>query len=572
VPLAAFAWGLSYSWQRWGEIVIDWGRELEIARRLAAGDMLYADARYWYGPLAPYGNALLFALFGTHTRVLQAAGLCSAVLMTGLLWALGRHLAGAGAAAAVTGAFVSLCAFGHYYVSDTYNWVTPYAYPATYGMVLATASLYALLRSLESSRPAWHTVSLACLALTLLTKLEPAFAAALAHVAFLGTAYRAGDRQVPHLLARYAGILVGVGGVVAAFTLRAGAGEYDANMFSQLNVRNLAPILQYMGVAEWGAGLDLASRSAIRLSACLGVPFVLAPVVATRGPFATGCALAACCAIAIASFLYLPPEQALRGLPLLVLLATADALAHFLRDPSQHVAARADLIMWAFALGALARVPLAAGAHHYGFYLLPVPLAALVLLCFRRLPALRGGGATTTRLFRWTAFALVGTLAYTHTRISAAYYAQHTAHVVTPRGDLWLIDDVGGVPIGRTYAAAVERLREYPPDTTVLAAPEGAGLVFLAGLPTWGHAFSYYPPEVGAEADRRLRRSLETTPPGLLLLTNVLDLRHYGFQGFGRDYATESMTWLQRRYVLDRAFTGDAVVIARPAPSAAPGP
>ena len=53
IPAAAFAYGLSFSWGRWGELVVDWGRELEIARRLAAGDVLYGDVRYWYGPVAP---------------------------------------------------------------------------------------------------------------------------------------------------------------------------------------------------------------------------------------------------------------------------------------------------------------------------------------------------------------------------------------------------------------------------------------------------------------------------------------------------------------------------------------
>ena len=164
LPAAAIAYALSFSWGRWGEIVVDWGRELEIAHQLAQGRAL-ADLAYWYGPLAPYLNALLFTAFGVRTGVLQGAGLVSLLVMTSLLWAIAFRLAGPLAAALATTSFVSLCAFGHYYVNDIFNWVTPYAYPATYGMVLATTSLYALLRYVSGSGPRWLTTSLVFLAL-----------------------------------------------------------------------------------------------------------------------------------------------------------------------------------------------------------------------------------------------------------------------------------------------------------------------------------------------------------------------------------------------------------------------
>jgi hypothetical protein len=552
LPVAAFAYGLSYSWGRWGEIVIDWGRELQVARRIATGDVLYADLHYWYGPLAPYVNALLFAAFGAHTRVLQTAGLVSAVLMTIVLWALARRLGGAIAAALVATAFVSLCAFGHYYLNDIFNWATPYAYPATYGMLCATGSLYALVRHLEHGGARWLVASQVLLALSILSKLEPAFAAILAHCAFVSTSVVMGRGARGRLVAGYAAVAGAVGIVTGAFTLETGVEGYQTSILSQLNQRNLQPILRYMGLGDWRDAAGAMMRSALRIGACL-----LAPVVARRlaTPLGRAAAIVISLSVPIAAFHDAAPEQALRALPLVALAAFVDAVLRFVRHRDARRTVAAEVVLWSFAVGALARLPLAAGAHHYGFYLIPVPLAAMVLLWFRRVPD-RSFGTVA-------AASLVATLAWTHTAASAAMYARHTAHVVTPSADLRLLDDAGGVPVGTIYAETIARLREYPAATTVLAAPEGAGLSFVAGLSLWGNDFAYAPAEMGPEADARLRAALERRPPDLVVLLNLLDLRHYGSLGFGRDYATASVAFIQQHYEVDRTFAGNGVVIAR---------
>ena len=564
IPIGAFLHALSYSWQRWGEIAVDWGRELEVARQLAAGRVLYADLHYWYGPLAPYLNAILFTLFGVHTRVLQTAGLCSAALMTALLYAVARHMGGRDAGAAVAVAFVYLCAFGHYFLDDIFNWATPYTYAATYGMLAATMSLYALVRHAEGGGPRWFAVSLACLGLTLLTKLEAMLPALLAHAALIATRRPHGLRAWARMLAPYGVVIVPVAAIVASFTLRAGVASYETSLFSPLNARHLPLILRYMGVSEWPTALPAVGLSALRLGLCLALPAILA---CRLGPAATPAmrwlATIACAVVPVVSLRGADPMQVLRALPLVAVLAFADTIAR--RRPA------ADAILWAFALGALARVPLSAGAYHYGFYLAPVPLAALLLLWFRWLPQRLGNAPLARRLAVTAGGAVVVTLGWTHAQASAAMYALHTAHVSAPRGDLWLLDDAGGVPVGPLYAATIERLRAYPAGTTVLAAPDGAGLAFLAGLSTWHGRFSYYPPETGPSADVQLRGELEMDPPGVIVLLNLLDLSPYGVAGFGRDYATESVGWIQQRYEVDRAFTGNTVVIARPRGAPAPG-
>ena len=186
LPAAAFIHALTYSWLKWGDLVVDCGRELDVALQLAQGRLLYADVRYWYGPLAPYLNAGLFKLFGVNAEVLMAAGVAAAALMTWLLYRLARQFCGRLGASLAATAFVYLCAFGHLYLNGIFNFALPYSYGAVYGALSAVASLYFLIRHVKTHCLGHFALSLLCLALAALAKVEVFFAAAVAHAVFLG--------------------------------------------------------------------------------------------------------------------------------------------------------------------------------------------------------------------------------------------------------------------------------------------------------------------------------------------------------------------------------------------------
>ena len=57
---ASFGFGLAVSWHRWGNPLIDTGREMNQPLRLLGGEMLYSDIRHIYGPLSPWLHAGLF--------------------------------------------------------------------------------------------------------------------------------------------------------------------------------------------------------------------------------------------------------------------------------------------------------------------------------------------------------------------------------------------------------------------------------------------------------------------------------------------------------------------------------
>ncbi|MFY9551572.1 MAG: hypothetical protein WAU32_10505, partial [Thermoanaerobaculia bacterium] len=54
LPYLVFAALAAVSWNRWIEPYVDTGRELVVPWRVAQGERLYRDVRFYYGPLAPY--------------------------------------------------------------------------------------------------------------------------------------------------------------------------------------------------------------------------------------------------------------------------------------------------------------------------------------------------------------------------------------------------------------------------------------------------------------------------------------------------------------------------------------
>src|SRR5437867_122191 len=72
---AAFVAMAAWTWNKWPDILIDFGRELYIAWQLSAGKHLYSDIAYYSGPLSPHMNALWFHLFGVGLHTLTDANL-----------------------------------------------------------------------------------------------------------------------------------------------------------------------------------------------------------------------------------------------------------------------------------------------------------------------------------------------------------------------------------------------------------------------------------------------------------------------------------------------------------------
>lgn len=160
------------SWQRWTQPLLDHGREMNLPARLLAGERLYSDVQFLYGPFAPNFNALLYRVFGVHLATLKVSGAICALLILLMIYWLSRRLMSAREAALATGLVMAVCA-----IKSTANYIQPYAYAALYGFAFALASLVCTTRFIEEGRQRLMAWAGALAGLSLISKPEIALAA-----------------------------------------------------------------------------------------------------------------------------------------------------------------------------------------------------------------------------------------------------------------------------------------------------------------------------------------------------------------------------------------------------------
>ncbi len=136
------------SWQRWTQPLLDHGREMNLPARILAGERLYADAQFLYGPFAPHFNAMLYGVFGVHLSVMKTSGAVCAILILLMIYWLARRLMDEWESALAAGLVLVICA-----LKSTANYVQPYAYAALYGLVFALAALACVVSYLSGGSP-----------------------------------------------------------------------------------------------------------------------------------------------------------------------------------------------------------------------------------------------------------------------------------------------------------------------------------------------------------------------------------------------------------------------------------
>jgi hypothetical protein len=549
IVATAFVHGLAASWLRWGDLVTDTGRELQLPQRMLAGEALYSDLRYYYGPLSPYINMLLYRLFGVRLEVLAWAGIVSAALMCVGLYRLSRSFLGPWPSATVAAVFLYTCAFS----GSIFNFVLPYSYAATYGILAATWSIHWLVRYVQQRTRAALFLSAACLALTGLTKMEIFFAACAAHATFLalsGSERRLASKR--HLIAYgvTAALIVGTYGLLAA---RTGSALWHGNLGSLFGAQNQAMrhfLVAVAGLDHIGHSVPRLAVSAMEFGVVMFVTSRLARIAARKIQWCPAYApvfvagLCSFCAYWLLSPVLLGVHTLVGfvAFPLIALAAITVLAAHWLRQPERRTEWSAHLILWVFAAACLPRILLVSSPRGYGFFLFPPGLVAFGVLLFSYAPRLMGSSGWPRRVVQAAGVGFFAAGALAAFQISTHGYALHTEEIRTPRGRLYVLAD--GI-----QAPAVRVLSGLPSGTRVLALPEGAGLVFMSGLlPPRDGMFSYLPVELyGNYGEPQVLARWMANPPQVVLMIDR-PMLEYGYRGFGVDYAKELAGWVLENY------------------------
>jgi hypothetical protein len=164
---AGFCLLVLQTWAHWGDLQIDCGREVYVPYEILKGRMLYRDIAYPYGPLVPYLQALMVAVFGLHFITFYIFGLVCALTIAYLSYSISRTVLPPAASLAVSVVCLTQ-GFSHF----LFNYVFPYSYAAVVGLLLGLATLHFLLAFLDAGSRAKLAMASLVAGLALLCKQE----------------------------------------------------------------------------------------------------------------------------------------------------------------------------------------------------------------------------------------------------------------------------------------------------------------------------------------------------------------------------------------------------------------
>lgn len=590
----SFAGGLAVSWHRWGNPLVDCGREMNQPLRLIRGEMLYSQVRHIYGPLSPYINATLYRVFGPSLAVLYADGILTAIFILALVYWMSRRLMGPAASTAATLSVMWLCAF-----KQAGNYILPYSYSALHGCALGLATLALLIRFVELhagaqvaaaegsegraagsvSRRASATLLLAgaTAGLAALAKTEMGLAALCAGViAVVLSGYPSWRRASiwgVMFIAPAALLLVGVYGYISSVV-----GWRTLAEDSLLFLRHLPPDLVYFNKRV--SGFDQPVQSIIQMIgagarlAALAVTIAAISLLLTRGKKTAAGARVAIgdhfsvsdagrashgqiwllLAASILVFVLIPFTGSLAfetgpylAMPLLLLGLMGLTFTRHRKEISSGVfnpRTISLLIVLVYALASLARVILrvrSGGA--YSSYLLPASVIIFTYAWAHPFANLFRDHRTRNLARNIGVGLILADAVLTAGLLSYRFLDKNTYRLETDRGPMVTIPDVGAA----MKEAIILINRETVEGESVAVMPEGTSLNFFTGRQNPLREEITTPGYLDLDGERRAINQLEQSNTRLVLITNR-PTSEFGPKVFGRDYCRVLMQWIEQNF------------------------
>src|SRR5215831_19366334 len=563
--VAMLSGGLAASWMRWGNPLVDCGREMNQPLRLARGEMLYSQVRHIYGPLSPYLNAALYKIGGFSLGVLYVEGiLCTITILLVVYW-LSRQLMGRVASATATLTVMWLCAF-----KPAGNYILPYSYGALHGCLfglIAVAGIVLLIRHGKWVEAAGAGV--AC-GLAILAKTEIGGAAMIAGLAGSMMAGLPDRRRAVILTAWFlAPAILIAAGAYSWIALKTGWEVLARDSF--LFFGHLPPELVYFNMRMSGLdhpALSLAQigEAALRYGA-LAVIIASVSVVITRekGPkpstrtevagagHASLAQVYVLLGVSMLAFLVSTlagPRKWDTGpyiaMPILLgyLLAVSGNRYLRARAPSRHL--RIVIVMSIYAMASLARIILrvrSGGA--YSSYLIPVSVVLFTYSWIRVFPSTLSGWKARLICRRITVGILLADVALTGILISYRYRINDSYPISTERGTILTQPE-----LGRAFDEAIGFINSHTREgEPVAVVPEGTSLDFLTDRRNPLREEIVTPGFLDRDGEERAIRQLSESGTKLILITNR-PTPEFGSTLFGVDYCQSLANWIDANYEL----------------------
>ena len=551
---------LIWTWGTWPDVLVDFGDQRYIPWRLAEGDVLYRDIAFYNGPFSQYFHALCFSMFGASLRTLVLCNLVLLALLLGLICHALRQVSHRLAATVACIVFVLLFAFAQFTPTGNYNYVCPYSYEVTHGLLL---SLLAVVAAWPSQKRGLLPLAVSGLALGLafLTKAEVFLAGFVATTIalLLGTwvdcpCWR---QRVARLIGFLVALLVPP---IIAFSCLAAAMPARQALLGTLGswVVVARPDVLDLPFFRAGTGMDRPLENVLGM---VSTTAFYALILVPAGLLGLGLRQKGkrpVCVTVIASVVFGAVAGMLwcwrahvdwlgiaRPFPLLLSGAGVAIVAGVLSSRHGAGAERQfirRISLLTFAMVLLAKMMLNARIYHYGFVLAMPAMLVLTVAALDWVPAFidqRGGDG---RVFIAAVLALLLVTGANYLTIQA-HWIDVKQEQVGVAADGFMADRRGGF----VNTMMAEIANRSSPDTTLAVLPEGAMFNSLAGLRNSTPFIHLMPVEVMLFGEERIAEAFRVHPPDLIVLAHK-DTTEFGFPFFGSDYAPRLGAWIRANY------------------------
>ncbi|MGO9395270.1 MAG: glycosyltransferase family 39 protein [Desulfobaccales bacterium] len=161
-----------WTWRKWPDLLIDFGRELYMPWQINSGKVLYKDLAYWNGPLAPYLNALWFRIFGVSFTTLVYCNLAIIIAICSIIFSLIKRSCDRTTAVMACIVFLCTAAFPQFIEMGSFNFVSPYDHSVTHAILFSFILIYCLSSYLRAPRHVMLVLAGFSCGLVFLTKAE----------------------------------------------------------------------------------------------------------------------------------------------------------------------------------------------------------------------------------------------------------------------------------------------------------------------------------------------------------------------------------------------------------------
>ncbi|MEA4856920.1 glycosyltransferase family 39 protein [Solidesulfovibrio sp.] len=551
---AYFLWR---TWGRWGDIQVDFGRELYIAWQISSGKVLYRDLAYFNGPLSPYLNGLAMRVAAPSLTTILVQN-CLVLLATSIfLVRFTKRITSTHCALLALYFFLAASAFNAVSGIGNYNSLTPYSHELTHGLLLLFAGVFMVGRFAGRPTPGTGFVCGLIMGLGFLTKPEMAVAIASATGLGLALSLAKAAPRPRNVKTITQGVVAGLAipplAALSALCLAMPPGEalgHLAAMWRMATSANIAHLLFYQnitGLSNPGHNLALAGLSLLLHLALFGYITCLGLAFSRTGAGWLRDALPV--ALLLATYLLLSPQQQFeltfllpRSWPVLLVAASLYGTIKALGKTTPWgpiPIAKASLVVGATALSL--KIFLNPDLYHYGALLL-VPAGLVFTTTLVDTYPKRFPNVLLRRRLTLCAATFCLLFPLPLLRITDNNLMAKDITIQSPHGAI--TTDKRGLLMGQ----ALDFLRrEATPRDTVAVLPEGAMLNFLGGYANPTPYTTLMPPEWLFFGGDAIEAAFRDHPPDWIVLIHK-STAEYGYDFFGKGYGQGLWRFIRDQY------------------------